>query len=84
MGKYKCEFGIIRDTSLLITHHMFDADPKLTIKGVRRLIKRVGPEQIFNLLKVREADRMGSTEIPSMKKIELLRSKIEKELKGTV
>jgi tRNA nucleotidyltransferase/poly(A) polymerase len=80
MTKYGLSKSLIDKVKLLIENHMFDADPKLTPKGVRRLIKRVGVEHIFDLIKVREADRQGSPVPPSNSKIELLKSKIEKEL----
>jgi putative nucleotidyltransferase with HDIG domain len=80
MTRYKLSVNLISTVRKLIEHHMFDADPKLTTKGVRRLIRRVGKELIFELLKVRIADRLGSVDPPSMDKITLLKQKIEKEL----
>ena len=59
---------------------MFDAAPNITDKAVRRLIKKVGKEHIYDLLLVREADRSGSPEKISMKKIKSLRKKIDKEI----
>ncbi|MST04086.1 MAG: HD domain-containing protein [Candidatus Pacebacteria bacterium] len=47
--------------ALLIREHMFVYDPEsVTLSGVRRLIKRVGEENIDDLLLLREADRIGS------------------------
>ena len=80
MTKYKLPPSLIQTVKILIENHMFDADPKLTVKGVRRLIKRVGKENIYQLIKVREADRRGTMVPPSNDKIELLKTKIEKEL----
>ena len=70
----------------LILHHMFDADPRMIEKSVRRLIRKVGKEYIYDLLKVRRADRAGTSEKISMRKIKLLEQKIEKELRnaGTI
>lgn len=65
----------------LIYHHMFDASPQLKPAAVRRLIKKVGKEHIDKLVKVREADRRGTPEKMSMRKIELLKKKISRELK---
>jgi poly(A) polymerase/tRNA nucleotidyltransferase (CCA-adding enzyme) len=46
---------------LLVREHMFVYDPDVvTEAGVRRLIRRVGPENTDDLLKLREADRIGS------------------------
>lgn len=45
----------------LVRRHMFFYDiGAVTPAGVRRFIVRVGPENIDDLLKVREADRIGS------------------------
>lgn len=45
----------------LVRRHMFFYDVgTVTPAGVRRFIVRVGPENIDDLLKVREADRIGS------------------------
>jgi putative nucleotidyltransferase with HDIG domain len=80
MTKYKLPEDLIKKVKVLIENHMFDADPKLTPKGVRRLIRRVGKSNIYDLIKVREADRMGSTVPPPSDKIELLKQKVGKEL----
>lgn len=80
MTKYKLDPELIKGVKLLIENHMFDADPKLTPKGVRRLIRRVGKEYIYELIKVREADRLGAEDPPTNDKIELLKQKVAKEL----
>ncbi len=51
----------IEKITLLIREHMFVYDPEsVTLAGVRRLIKRVGEENVDDLLLLREADRIGS------------------------
>jgi putative nucleotidyltransferase with HDIG domain len=80
MTKYKLDTETIKGVKVLIENHMFDADPKLTPKGVRRLIRRVGKEYIYELIKVREADRLGAENPPTNDKIDLLKQKISKEL----
>lgn len=75
---------IVNKVAHLIFHHMFDPDPKLSPKGVRKLIRRVGIENIYDLLLVREADRQGSPTKISMRKITLLRSKIDEEIKNGI
>jgi tRNA nucleotidyltransferase (CCA-adding enzyme) len=72
--------ALIEDVCLLVRHHMFDADPKLTRKGTRKLIERVGKKHIYNLLLVRAADRAGVPETVSMDKINHLKNKIDREL----
>ncbi len=45
----------------LVKSHMFYYDVgEISDAGVRRFVRRVGPENIDDLLKVREADRIGS------------------------
>lgn len=52
---------IIEDVYLLVYEHMFVYDPEVvTLAGVRRLLARVGQDHIDDLIKVREADRIGS------------------------
>ncbi len=47
--------------TLLVREHMFVYDPEIvTEKGVRRLVRRVGAENIDDLFLLREADRIGS------------------------
>lgn len=71
---------IVHNVPHLILHHMFDADPKMTDKTAKRLIRKVGKEHIFDLLLVREADRGGTSEKVSMKKVKRLRKQIERIL----
>lgn len=45
----------------LVRHHLFYYNVgEVTPAGVRRFLARVGPENVDNLIKVREADRIGS------------------------
>ena len=47
--------------ALLVREHMFVYDPEVvTLAGVRRLLRRIGPENADDLIKLREADRIGS------------------------
>ena len=50
-----------KKVSHLIRYHMFYYNvDEVTAAGVRRFIKRVGSENIADLVKLREADRIGS------------------------
>jgi len=45
----------------LVRHHLFYYNvDEVTEAGVRRFLNRVGPENVEDLIKVREADRIGS------------------------
>jgi poly(A) polymerase/tRNA nucleotidyltransferase (CCA-adding enzyme) len=51
----------IEKTAHLVRHHLFYYNvDEVTPAGVRRFLTRVGPENIDDLFKVREADRIGS------------------------
>ncbi|MBI5079534.1 HD domain-containing protein, partial [Candidatus Wolfebacteria bacterium] len=51
----------IEIVSHLVRYHLFYYNVgEVTAAGVRRFLSRVGPENIDNLIKVREADRIGS------------------------
>jgi len=52
---------IIEKVSHLVRYHMFYYNVgEVTDAGVRRFLARVGPENVDDLLKLREADRIGS------------------------
>lgn len=52
---------VIEKVAHLVRHHLFYYNVgEVTEAGVRRFLARVGPENIYDLLKVREADRIGS------------------------
>lgn len=56
---YSKEF--IEKVALLVREHMFVYDPEtVTDAGARRLLRRVGQENIEDLFRLREADRIGS------------------------
>ena len=45
----------------LVRHHMFYYNvDEVSPAGVRRLVRRVGPEHVDDLFRIREADRIGS------------------------
>ena len=52
---------IIEAVYLFVYEHMFVYDPEVvTLAGVRRLLARIGAGNVDALIKVREADRIGS------------------------
>jgi tRNA nucleotidyltransferase (CCA-adding enzyme) len=71
---------VVNDVCILIKCHMFDADPKITQSGVKRLIQRVGVSRIYRLLLLREADRQGTPNKISLRKIKNLRKKVDQEI----
>lgn len=72
--------------ALLVREHMFVYDPDTaTDAGARRLLRRVGKENIDDLFKLREADRIGSG-VPKAQPYRLrhLKFRIEKVSKDPV
>jgi poly(A) polymerase/tRNA nucleotidyltransferase (CCA-adding enzyme) len=52
---------IIKKVTHLVRHHMFYLEiDKVTMSAVRRFVRRVGEENLEDLFKLREADRIGS------------------------
>lgn len=51
----------IEKVVLLVRFHLFQSDPeKITDSAVRRVLRNVGPENIWDLIDVRLCDRIGS------------------------
>jgi len=52
---------LIDDASLLVRYHLFFSDTeKITPSAVRRIVRNVGKENIWDLMKVRACDRIGT------------------------
>ncbi|MDP3901761.1 MAG: HD domain-containing protein [bacterium] len=61
LGRLKYPKETIENVALLIREHMFVYDPEIvTPRGVRRMLSRVGADNINDLILLREADRIGS------------------------
>jgi len=61
LDRLRFQKKMIEKIALLVREHMFVYDPELvTERGVRRLLRRVGSENMEDLFLVREADRIGS------------------------
>jgi putative nucleotidyltransferase with HDIG domain len=60
LKRLKFSNKLIDKVVLLVKNHMFVSDPeRLTDAGARRLLKRVGKENIVDLINLRVADRLG-------------------------
>lgn len=69
--------NIITTVVLLVVNHLFDASPKKSDLSIKKLITKVGAENINTLIDLRIADRMGTgRKNISMEKVESLREKI--------
>lgn len=60
LSRLKFSKKFIKKVALLVKNHMFISDPeRLTEAGARRILKRVGKENIPDLINLRIADRLG-------------------------
>lgn len=86
LDRLKYPKEMIEKIALLIREHMFVYDPEtVTDAGARRLLRRVGPENMDDLFKLREADRIGSG-VPKAQPYRLrhLKFRIEKVSKDPI
>ena len=68
--------SVTEAVTLLVREHMFVYDPEVvTLRGVRRLINRVGIENMDELIKLREADRSYVSEDEAKKVVDFIREK---------
>lgn len=65
----------------LVRWHMFTVDEKVTDSAIRRFIRRVGVENIIDMIDLRIGDRLGSgTQTAESWRLKLFKERIEKEL----
>jgi putative nucleotidyltransferase with HDIG domain len=60
LERFRFPNAAVEATERLVRQHMYSADPELTDAGVRRFIRRVGPQNIEHLFALRHADIAGS------------------------
>lgn len=66
----------------LIRWHMFSVNENLTDAGVRRFIRRIGVENVKDMMDLRVGDRLGGgTQTAESWRLKLFKEKVEKELK---
>ncbi|HSD98983.1 MAG TPA: HD domain-containing protein [Patescibacteria group bacterium] len=65
----------------LIRWHMFSVDEHITDSAVRRFIRRIGTENVKDMIDLRIGDRLGSgTQTAESWRLKLFKERIEKEL----
>jgi len=60
LERYRFSNEVTGLTQHLVRQHMYVADPELSDAGLRRFIRRIGPENIERLFDLRHADIRGS------------------------
>lgn len=80
MTRLRYSNDIIKDVKMLVERHMFTVD--VTPKGLRRLIRQVGVELIFDLLDLRRADVTGLGMGNSTDDIDVFEADIKAEIES--
>ncbi len=75
LTRFKCSNELIQKVYILVKEHM-NHHTNFTDKGLKRLIRRVGEEEIFNLIELQKADIRCSNKDASIEHI------IDREKKG--
>ena len=69
----------------LVRWHMFFSDTEqITLSAVRRIIQKVGPEHIWELMKVRECDRVGMKKVEAPYRLRKYHAMIEEALRDPI
>lgn len=71
--------------TLLVRNHMFFSDTEqITLSAVRRIIRNVGPENIWLLMQVRECDRVGMKKAEAPYRLRKYHAMIEEALRDPI
>ena len=75
---------VTRVTSLVRNHMFFSDTEKITLSAVRRIIRNVGPENIWDLMQVRECDRVGMKKKEAPYRLRKYHAMIEEALRDPI
>jgi tRNA nucleotidyltransferase (CCA-adding enzyme) len=85
MERLKFSRETIDLVTTLVRNHMFFSDTeKITLSAVRRIIKNVGPEHIWELMHVRECDRVGMKKAEAPYRLRKYHAMIEEALRDPI
>ncbi|HLR34836.1 MAG TPA: HD domain-containing protein [Tissierellales bacterium] len=79
LKRFKCSNAFTEEVLILVKEHM-NKYGNFSDKGVKRLIKRVGEKNIFNLFDLQKADRKCSSSEASIENILELEGRVKKAL----
>lgn len=75
---------VSRVTSLVRNHMFFSDTEQITLSAVRRIIQKVGPEHIWELMQVRECDRVGMKKAEAPYRLRKYHAMIEEALRDPI
>ncbi len=89
VAKIMERFHFSRETSELVTklvrYHMFFSDTEvITLSPVRRMIQNVGVDHIWELMQVRECDRVGMRKVEAPYRLRKYHAMIEEALRDPI
>jgi tRNA nucleotidyltransferase (CCA-adding enzyme) len=85
MERLKFSRETIDLVTTLVRNHMFFSDTeKITLSAVRRIIKNVGPEHVWELMQVRECDRVGMKKAEAPYRLRKYHAMIEEALRDPI
>lgn len=69
----------------LVRNHMFFSDTEqITLSAVRRIIQKVGIENIWDLMRIRECDRVGMSKVEAPYRLRKYHAMIEEALRDPI
>ncbi len=80
LGRLRWPNALTTDVVALIREHMFQYTPDWTDAAVRRFLRRVGLERIDDLLRLRQADNLGSGRTREPADLVELRTRLDRVL----
>ncbi len=85
LERLKLSRETVSRVTLLVRNHMFFSDTEqITLSAVRRIIKNVGPENIWLLMQVRECDRVGMKKAEAPYRLRKYHAMIEEALRDPI
>lgn len=85
LDRLKVDRGTADLVVSLVRNHMFFSDTEqITLSAVRRIISKVNPEHIWELMQVRESDRVGMKKVEAPYRLRKYHAMIEEALRDPI
>ena len=85
MERLKFPNEMVEKVSMFVRWHMFFSDTEqITLSAVRRIIQKVKPEHIWELMEVRECDRVGMKKVEAPYRLRKYHAMIDEALRDPI
>lgn len=85
LERLKFDRETVSHVTSMVRNHMFFSDTEqITLSAVRRIIQKVGPEHIWELMQVRESDRVGMKKAEAPYRLRKYHAMIEEALRDPI